>query len=198
MQNTLSLVKDVRGCMTRFDPLTPEIVADQTEDGLTYDELKQVLEECGMDIEKVVFDGSRAFQNAFYADFEQGHYCWIPFQNHYPDYICNAHTHGMSKYGHQDFQLVLYLHPNQMGYVLNNLGLRVQAGERFKAGDLVEGIFDRCPLRLDEAEESGRKVLRVIIPDDQNRFPEDPDCTYPYSYQLVPTDELARKEGSVS
>ena len=71
MQNTLSLVKDVRGCMTRFDPLTPEIVADQTEDGLTYDELKEALEQCGMDIEKVVFDGSRAFQNAFYADFEQ-------------------------------------------------------------------------------------------------------------------------------
>ena len=70
MQNTLSLVKDVRGCMTRFDPLTPEIVAAQTEDGLTYDELKEVLEECGMDIEKVVFDGFRAFQNAFYADFE--------------------------------------------------------------------------------------------------------------------------------
>ena len=80
MQNTLSLVKDVRGCMTRFDPLTPEIVADHTEDGLTYDELKEVLEQCGMDIEKVVFDDSRAFQNAFYADFEQGHYCWIPFQ----------------------------------------------------------------------------------------------------------------------
>ena len=80
MQNTLSLVKDVRGCMTRFDPLTPEIVAAQTEDGLTYDELKQVLEECGMDIEKVGFDGSRAFQNAFYAGFEQGHYCWVPFQ----------------------------------------------------------------------------------------------------------------------
>ena len=60
MQNTLSLVKDVRGCMTRFDPLTPEIVADQAEDGLTYDELKEVLEECGMDIEKVIFDVSRS------------------------------------------------------------------------------------------------------------------------------------------
>lgn len=80
MQTHLSLLQDVRGCMTRFDPLTPEIVAAQSEDGLTYDELKQVLAECGMDIEKVVFDGSRAFQNAFYADFEQGHYCWIPFQ----------------------------------------------------------------------------------------------------------------------
>ena len=80
MQNHMSLVMDVRGCMTRFDPLTPDIVASQSQDGLTYDELKHTLSECGMDINKVVFDGSRGFQNAFYADFEQGHYCWIPFQ----------------------------------------------------------------------------------------------------------------------
>ena len=80
MQNHMSLVKDVRGCMTRFDPLTPDIVASQSQDGLTYEELKHTLSECGMDINKVVFDGSRGCQNAFYADFEQGHYCWIPFQ----------------------------------------------------------------------------------------------------------------------
>ncbi len=79
MQQHLSLLQDVRGCMMRFEALTPEIVAGQSEDGLTYDEMKAVLAECGMDIEKVVFDGSRGFQNAFYADFEQGHYCWIPF-----------------------------------------------------------------------------------------------------------------------
>ena len=80
MKNHLSLLKDVRGCMTRFDPVTPEIVTAETEDGLTYEDLKGILEDCGMDIEKVVYDGSRRFQNAFYADFEQGHYCWIPFQ----------------------------------------------------------------------------------------------------------------------
>ena len=79
MQKHLSLLADVRGCMTRFDPLTPQIVAAQSEDGLTYEELQTVLAECGMDIRKVVFDGTRSFQNAFYADFEQGHYCWIPF-----------------------------------------------------------------------------------------------------------------------
>ena len=79
MQKHLSLLADVRGCMTQFDPLTPEIVAAQSEDGLTYEELQTVLAQCGMDIRKVVFDGSRGFQNAFYADFEQGHYCWIPF-----------------------------------------------------------------------------------------------------------------------
>lgn len=77
MQNHMSLVKDVRGSMTWFDPLTPEIVDAQSDDGLTYDELKRTLEECKMNIDKVTFDGSSAFQNAFYADFEQGHYCWI-------------------------------------------------------------------------------------------------------------------------
>ena len=80
MTTTMNLVKDVRGCMTRFNPLTPEIVAVQSEGDLTYDELKEALSDCGMDIAKVVFDGSRSYQNAFYADFEQGHYCWIPFQ----------------------------------------------------------------------------------------------------------------------
>ena len=70
MQNTLSLLKDVRGCMTRFDPLTPEIVATQTDDGLTYDELKAVLGQCGMDIEKVSFDSSRSYQNTSFVDFE--------------------------------------------------------------------------------------------------------------------------------
>ena len=81
MASTLSLVKDVRGCMTHFDPLTPEIVAVQSEGELTCGELKEALSDCGMDIEKVVFDGSRSYQNTFFADFEQGHYCWIPFQN---------------------------------------------------------------------------------------------------------------------
>ena len=119
-------------------------------------------------------------------------------ENPFPQYICNAHTHGMDRYGHQDFQLVIHMAPQDMGYVLNTLGLRVQAGERFKAGNLVEGIFLDCPVRLDEFEETGRKVLRVIIPDASNRFPEDPECTYPYNYQLIPTDELGQKAGCVS
>ena len=64
--------------MTRF--VTPEIVAVETKDGLTYKDLASVMAECGMDINKVVYVDSRRFLNAFFADFEQGHYCWIPFQ----------------------------------------------------------------------------------------------------------------------
>lgn len=111
------------------------------------------------------------------------------------EYACNAHTHGMANYNHMDFQLVLRLPPREIGRILNTLGLRVQAGERFKAGDMVSGIYEDCQIRLDEFEECDRKVLRVIIPDAHNIFPEDDQCMEVYKLQLLPTEELYQEEG---
>lgn len=110
-------------------------------------------------------------------------------------YTCNAHTHGMEKYGHRDFQLVLNLGHREIMRILNTLGLRVQAGERFKDGDMVSGIYEDCNICLKIYEETGRRVLRVIIPDKYNRFPENPLCTQPYPLQLLPTDMLCLNTG---
>ena len=79
---------------------------------------------------------------------------------------------------------VLNCSDQEIGRILNTLGLRVQAGERFHNGDLVEGIFLDCPVRLQEFDEGGRTVLRVVIPDGKNRFPEDTNCEYPYTCLL--------------
>ena len=103
---------------------------------------------------------------------------------------CNAHTHGMEQYGHPDFQLILRYDFREICRILNTLGLRVQAGEKFKAGDLVEGIYEDCPVRLDEYHETGRILLRVVIPDKNNKFPEDVNCTDWYPLQLLTTEEL--------
>ena len=105
-------------------------------------------------------------------------------------YMCNAHTHGLERYGHLDFQMVLFLPTEEIGRILNTLGLRVQSGERFQSGDMVSGIYEDCDVRLDEYEETGRKVLRVIIPDANNIFPEEGDCMLPYCLQLLKTDKL--------
>lgn len=56
-------------------------------------------------------------------------------------YMCNAHTHGMYKYGHQEFQFVLNIGQSMIKYILNSLGLRVQRGEKFKSGDSVPEII---------------------------------------------------------
>lgn len=105
-------------------------------------------------------------------------------------YTCNAHTHGMEKYRHMDFQMVLALQPKEIGRILNTLGLRVQSGEQFHAGDLVSGIYEDCNIRLDEYEETGRRVLRVMIPDKNNVFPEAENCMPTYRLQLLETEEL--------
>ena len=110
-------------------------------------------------------------------------------------YMCNAHTHGLERYGHLDFQMVLFLPTEEIGRILNTLGLRVQSGERFRSGDMVSGIYEDCDVRLDEYEETGRKVLRVIIPDANNIFPEEGDCMLPYCLQFLKTDELCVERG---
>ena len=119
-------------------------------------------------------------------------------ENSFIQHACNAHTHGMAKYGHQDFQMVIQTSPEDICYVLNALGMRVQNGEKFNAGDMVSGIFLDCDVRLDEFQECDRKVLRVIIPDGKNRFPEDPACDYPYSFQTWPLERLESKGGVTS
>lgn len=108
-----------------------------------------------------------------------------------PD-ICDAHTHGLSRYGgHLEFQVILDMGPRNIGYVLNEFGFRVRSGEKFKDGDVVNGIFEDCPVRLVEMDDSeGKKVLRVVIPDSQNRWPEDKACDPPYTQQIFHLDLL--------
>lgn len=116
-------------------------------------------------------------------------------ENGFLPQTCNAHTHGMEKYHHMDFQLILALPVKEIARILNTLGLRVQAGEHFQNGDLVSGIYADCDIRLDEYEETGRTVLRVIIPDKYNVFPEDGCCMPAYRVQLLKTDDLYREGG---
>ena len=108
----------------------------------------------------------------------------------YREYACNAHTHGMDKYNHKDFQLVLYKTPQEAARILNTFGLWVHEGRKFSGGEYVKGIYEDCPVRLDEFEESGRKVLRVVIPDRNNVFPDDDKCEYPYTLQKLPESRL--------
>lgn len=108
---------------------------------------------------------------------------------------CNFHTHGMEKYNHMDFQMTLAYPYEEICRILNTLALRVQAGEHFKNGDMVSGIYEDCDVRLVEFEETGRTVLRVIIPDKYNRFPDELKCERKYARQMFTTDFIYREGG---
>jgi len=112
-----------------------------------------------------------------------------------PNGLCNIHTHGMEKYGHLDFQLVLSLPKDLLGYTLNTLGLRVSGGEKFQDGQIITDLFEGAEARLNKVTETGREVLRVILPDPKLRWPEDSDCEEPYRFQ---TDRVFEDTGEAS
>ena len=117
-------------------------------------------------------------------------------ENGFVENSCNAHTHGMNRYQHPDFQLVLALPTEEICRILNTFGLWVQQGRRFSHGELVSGIYEDCDVRLEAFTETGRTLLRVVIPDKHNVFPDDDRCLYPYTLQTFPTEMLWSKGGA--
>lgn len=60
----------------------------------------------------------------------------------------------------------------------------VANGEKFKSGDILSDVLaGGYNVLLLEIEETGRKVLRILLPDPENRLPGDKLCTYPYNRQ---------------
>lgn len=112
------------------------------------------------------------------------------------DGFCNAHTYGMFNYGHPEFQLVLHMEHKMILYTLNTLGLRVQAGRVFKDGDVINDLFEGYKARLKEFEYNGQKMLRVLIPDANHKFPDDEGCQLEYSYQALPIEDLYKKDSA--
>lgn len=110
-------------------------------------------------------------------------------ENGFPEFICDAHTHGMTEYDHLEFQVVLNYGAEEVGRLLNTMGCRVRDGERFQDGDLVEGLYLDCNILLKlMPDANGEPVLRLIIPDRDNRMPE--DSVAPYTFQLLATPVL--------
>lgn len=70
---------EVRGSMTRFEPLTEELFGKLASGGPAYSDLKDTLAAQGLSIERVVCDPSREFSSAFYADASQGLYIPLYF-----------------------------------------------------------------------------------------------------------------------
>ena len=122
--------------------------------------------------------------------------CCGEMENSFSPYACNCHTHGMEQYNHLDFQIVLDFDNDIIMSILNYFCQCVHDGERFHDGDIVENLSPNFPLQLQEFEESGRKILRVIIPDEKNRFPGDQGCSYPFTIQGVDTNLLCRNGSS--
>lgn len=98
-----------------------------------------------------------------------GHYV---FDADYQAYGYDFHTHGLLESQHHlDLQIVLPLEPGVVNGVFHQIADRIKAGEVFSAGQ-YEGITT-FGIAFANAEENGRPLLRVIIPDGEGNFTQE-------------------------
>jgi hypothetical protein len=87
----------------------------------------------------------------------------------------NYHTHGLPHSAdHFDLQVV-FPFPQRAVPMLHKIvgdliALYIRKGERFEPGQVSHDIIERLPVTFAQATESGRPVLRVILPDKHGKL----------------------------
>jgi len=91
----------------------------------------------------------------------------------------NVHTHGLEEnFKHLDLQICLAMDQRICHQILNNAIGEIKAGKKFEAGEKYDDVIEASPAYKDlklkvlflEAEEGGRKVLRMIFPEKDGSF----------------------------
>ena len=60
-----SILSEIKGSMTGFEKLTPELVEKLSCDGLTYDELKEAMQKSGLSIDRLFVIQQEFFKMPF-------------------------------------------------------------------------------------------------------------------------------------
>ena len=121
----------------------------------------------------------------FVADGIKCDCCGEETEGSFMPYMCDAHTHGLDKYGSKELQVVLYLDPRIVGTIINNVGMNIKEGKVvLRDGMLLDGYIEGgYKIEVFETlDEFGDPVFRLILPDSEGRFPGESD-EYPFSAQ---------------
>jgi hypothetical protein len=83
----------------------------------------------------------------------------------------NAHTHHvMESFGHKDFQICLNIRPELSHMILADAISQVKKGVKFEPGKKYDKIIANYQVEFIEAIETGRPVLRILIPDKNGKY----------------------------
>ena len=106
---------------------------------------------------------------------------------------CDYHTHGIKEsFGHMDLQIVLPIDPNIVAPIINSMVSLIKEGERYDDKLISDKVIRGYDVQLVKVNVRDRELLRVIIPDENGKFPSDKDCAEGYRDQLI--DVVSKKE----
>lgn len=97
----------------------------------------------------------------------------------------SIHTHGLeqSQGGHYDLEITLPVSGEDAAEVISNVVDKIKKGKEFRDGDIESGILVGYDVKFVKRKESGRDILRILLPDRDGRYPEHADCDPRFSEQ---------------
>lgn len=111
------------------------------------------------------FCQGRDFSNEKDMISKQGFFCHMVFPESEND-LANYHTHGLPQSSdHPDIQVVIALSKDQYGPIIHGVYEKIKDGTKFEVGIQYDEIIRNMPVEFIWAVESGRDVLRMILPD---------------------------------
>lgn len=106
---------------------------------------------------------------------------YIPLENA----MVNIHTHGLAEnLHHVDLQIVLPIEEEMAQILLTSVIENIKNGYTYYEG-LYNNVIEELNVEFKQFTESGRDVLRLILPDNNGIFPDNEKCESPYNKQLV-------------
>lgn len=100
--------------------------------------------------------------------------------------LLNAHTHGLrATFGHLDLQIVAWVAPEVAHGVFWSAVGRIRNGEAFAKDQVAERVIERFRVKFVAATESGRSVLRLLLPDERGTLPGEHGCEPKWDRQLT-------------
>jgi hypothetical protein len=98
---------------------------------------------------------------------------------------CSIHTHGVLElYKHLDLEIKLPLPQNVAMGVLNGMVESIKKGVSFENKLISDEVLKGYDVQLVRVNDGSRELIRVIIPDENGKFPGDKDCKDVYKNQL--------------
>lgn len=107
----------------------------------------------------------------------------------------NCYTVGLEKnLGHLDIQITLPLDQLMCGHLINKVAGLIKEGRQFTPGILYHDILRHSvPVKfiIIKDNKQQRELLRMILPDENMKFPEDSACNPFYQLQYMQTHDTS-------
>lgn len=119
-------------------------------------------------------------------------YGWVVhfvFPSSEEDFFANYHTHGLKEnFNHLDLQFVLPMERSLIHSLFHDIVDNIKDGVNYQEGKRYNNIIQRFDVKFKKFKDGERQVLRLLLPDENGKLPDEKGCNPTYASQLEDID----------